>query len=104
MPPVEIPYTSTAVIPVKNGNKYFLFGPATGAAVLTPSFSPEGPESCTIFVVIEQDATGSRAVTFASNVYGAPATSSDAASTFRVMQFFYEEVSQSWFYIGGYIS
>ena len=104
MPPIEIPYASTAVIPVKQGNKYFLFGPATGAAVLTPSFSPEGPESCTIFLVVEQDSSGSRAITFAANVYGAPSTSSDAGSTYRVMQFFFDEVSQSWFYIGGSIS
>lgn len=102
--PVAIPYSSTPVVPVVQGNKYFLLGPVTGSAVVSFSFSPEGAESCRVALVILQDSSGSRAVTFAANVYGAPATSSDGASTYRVLNFFYDEVSQGWFYSGGSVS
>lgn len=102
--PVSIPYAATVTVPVNRGNKYFLIGPITGAMVVTFSATPETPESCTVYLILLQDGTGDRAVTFAANVYGAPVTTSDAANTYRTLEFFYEETSQSWYYTGGAVS
>ena len=103
--PIEVPYSATPVLPVKQGEKYFVLGPVTGAAAVNISFSPEAPQACTVVLDVVQDGTGSHAVTFSPvSVHGAPSTASDAASSTRLMVIQYDELTESWFYVGGSIT
>ena len=97
---VPVPYAATMTVPVNEGQHYFVLGPLTGAATVSFSFSPESARANVVTLAIVQDGTGSHAVTWAANVYGGANTSSDAASTTRVQQFFYEEQSNAWYAVG----
>ena len=98
MPPVNIKYATSVTANVAADQSYFyilLTGDISGT--FSFSFSPELPHSKTIHVVLQQDGTGGHAVTFASNVFGSPTISSDTAGLSRVVEYFYDESSSSWY-------
>ena len=105
MPPVILPYATSVVANVSEGQTYFYLGLAGNVSgTFSFSFSPEAPHAKTVHVVFQQDNNGSRSVTFASNIYGTPTIGSDGSNLTRVVRYFYEETTASWYAVGTGVS
>lgn len=89
--------SGVVAVPVSTGSSFKLI---LGANVTSFSFNgpPTSPGQIVTMYFL-QDATGSRTVTFASNIYNS-CTITSTAATATVCQFAYDQFSNSWFGIG----
>lgn len=89
--------SGTVSVPVWTGSSFKLI---LGANVTSFSFSgpPTSPGQIVVMYFL-QDATGSRTVTFASNIFNSCTITSTASAT-TVCQFAYDQFSNSWFGVG----
>lgn len=95
--PIYLTSATTVSANTGYGNNYFyvaLTSNVTTFQFTVPSGAVQNPEA--VFVVFAQDATGSRTVGYATNIKGSPTVNS-TASSYTMIEFVYDSVSQNWY-------